>query len=45
VYVHELDIYASARTRQLSGGMQNPTLGRPSSVRPFPLARVEKPMP
>jgi hypothetical protein len=45
VYVHELDIYATARARQLSGGMQNPTLGRPASIRPFPLAKIEKPMP
>ncbi len=44
VYIHELDIYASARVKQLSEGRQNPTLGRPSSVRPFPIAKVEKPI-
>lgn len=42
VYIHELDMYASARVRQLSTGRQNPTLGRPSAVRPFPVAKVEK---
>jgi uncharacterized caspase-like protein len=45
VYIHELDMYATARARQLSGGRQNPTLGRPSSVRPFPIAKVGKPTP
>ena len=44
VYIHELDMYATARARQLSGGMQNPTLGRPASVRPFPIAKVDKPV-
>ncbi len=44
IYIHELDIYASARVKQLSEGKQNPTLGRPSSVRPFPIAKVEKPI-
>ncbi len=40
VYLHELNMYATARVRQLSGGSQNPTLGRPAGVRPFPLAKV-----
>jgi hypothetical protein len=44
VYIHELDIYATARVRQLSGGRQNPTLGRPATVRPFPIAKVDKPV-
>jgi uncharacterized caspase-like protein len=44
VYIHELDIYATARVRQLSGGRQNPTLGRPGTVRPFAIAKVEKPI-
>lgn len=42
IYIHELDMYASARVKQLSKGFQNPTLGRPSTVRPFPIAKVEK---
>ncbi len=45
VYIHELDMYATARARQLSGGRQNPTLGRPASVRPFVIAKVDKPVP
>ena len=28
VYIHELDMYAKARVQQLSGGRQNPALGR-----------------
>ena len=40
VYLHELNMYATARVRQLSGGEQNPTLGRPAGIRPFPLAKV-----
>ncbi|MCS6864197.1 MAG: caspase family protein [Gemmataceae bacterium] len=43
IYIHELDLYARARVRQLSGGTQNPTLGRPQTVRPFPIAKVEQP--
>jgi WD40 repeat protein len=39
IYIHELDLYAGARVRQLSGGMQNPTLGRPPGIRPFPIAK------
>jgi WD40 repeat protein len=45
VYIHELDMYATARVRQLSMGTQNPTLGRPSTVRPFPIAKVGKSAP
>jgi|GEM_PF-2287553 len=44
VYIHELDLYATIRVKQLSGGRQNPTLGRPQTVRPFPIAKVEKPI-
>jgi WD40 repeat protein len=40
IYLHELNMYATARVRQLSGGEQNPTLGRPAGIRPFPLAKV-----
>jgi predicted Zn finger-like uncharacterized protein len=45
IYIHELDLYATARVRQLSGGRQNPTLGRPQSVRPFPIAKLDGPLP
>jgi WD40 repeat protein len=40
IYLNELNMYATARVRQLSGGEQNPTLGRPAGIRPFPLAKV-----
>ena len=43
VYIHELDMYATARVRQLSGGRQNPTLGRPQSIRPFVIAKPDNP--
>jgi hypothetical protein len=39
VYINELDMYAGARTKQLSGGAQNPTIGRPPGIRPFPIAK------
>ncbi|AWM40034.1 WD domain, G-beta repeat [Gemmata obscuriglobus] len=42
IYIHELDMYATARVRQLSGGLQNPTLGRPSAVKPFVIAKPGK---
>ncbi|MDY3551257.1 caspase family protein [Gemmata sp. JC717] len=42
IYIHELDLYATARVRQLSGGRQNPTLGRPSAVKPFVIAKPGK---
>ncbi len=42
VYIHELDLYATARVQQLSGGKQNPTLGRPQTVRPFAIAKPDK---
>ncbi len=44
VYIHELDMYATARVRQLSGGRQNPTLGRPPTIRPFAIAKPDKPV-
>ncbi len=44
IYIHELDMYATARVRQLSGGKQNPTLGRPPAVKPFIIARPDKPV-
>jgi hypothetical protein len=45
VYIHELDMYATARVRQLSMGRQNPTLGRPPTIKPFPIAKIDKPVP
>jgi hypothetical protein len=42
VFIHELDLYVKERVKQLSGGTQHPTIGRPASVRPFPIALVEK---
>ena len=42
IYLHELDLYATTRVRQLSFGTQNPTFSRPASVRPFPIAKPEK---
>jgi hypothetical protein len=39
VFIHELDLYASLRVQQLSGGIQHPVTGRPPGIRPFPLAR------
>jgi hypothetical protein len=41
IYLHEVDYYAHHRVRQLSDGVQNPTTGRPSHLRSFPLARVK----
>lgn len=43
IYLHELDLYASKRVQQLSHGAQNPTFSRPASVRPFPIAKPDKP--
>jgi WD40 repeat protein len=43
VYIHELDMYATARVRQLSQGRQNPALGRPPTIRPFPIAKPDGP--
>jgi uncharacterized caspase-like protein len=42
VYIHELDVYATSRVSQLSNGRQNPTLGRPPTIRPFPLSAVDR---
>ncbi len=39
VYIHELDLYASVRVAQLSGGRQTPTTGHPPGIRPFPIAK------
>ncbi|MFO0937564.1 MAG: caspase family protein [Gemmataceae bacterium] len=39
IYLNELVYYASLRVQQLSRGRQNPTLGRPATVRPFPIAK------
>jgi WD40 repeat protein len=43
IYLHELDFYAYNRVRQLSDGAQNPTTGRPTHLRSFPLAKVKSP--
>jgi uncharacterized caspase-like protein len=40
IYIHELDYYAALRVRQLSGGKQHTTTGRPPGIRPFPLGRT-----
>jgi WD40 repeat protein len=42
VYINELDRYAAARVAQLSKGGQTPTLGRPPTIRPFPIAATGK---
>jgi WD40 repeat protein len=39
VFIHEASLYAALRVKQLSGGEQNPTLGRSPNVRPFALTR------
>jgi uncharacterized caspase-like protein len=39
VYINELDLYSNVRVRQLSGGRQNPTVGRPPGIRPFAIAK------
>ena len=42
VYINELDLYAGARVKQLShflGGSQTTTIGKPSGIRPFPIAK------
>ena len=42
IYINELDMYAFARVRQLSHGMQHSTTSLPPGIRPFPLATVTK---
>ncbi len=39
VFLNELERYAALRVQQLSGGQQNPTMGRPPNVKPFPIAK------
>ncbi|HVL12316.1 MAG TPA: caspase family protein [Gemmata sp.] len=39
VYLNELEYYAARRVQQLSGGEQNPTMGRPPTIRPFAISR------
>jgi WD40 repeat protein len=39
VYLNELTHYATVRVQELSRGRQNPTVGRPPTVRPFPIAK------
>jgi hypothetical protein len=40
VFIHEASAYAVLRVRQLSGGDQNPTLGRSPRLRPFALTKL-----
>jgi WD40 repeat protein len=39
VFLNELERYAALRVQQLSGGQQNPTMGRPPTVKPFAIAK------
>jgi WD40 repeat protein len=39
VFINEASAYAAARVRQLSGGDQNPTLGRSPNLKPFALTK------
>jgi WD40 repeat protein len=39
VYLNELEYYAALRVQQLSRGKQNPTMGRPPTIKPFPIAK------
>ncbi len=39
VFVHEACLYASIRVKQLSRGMQNPTLGRSPNIKPFAMTK------
>jgi uncharacterized caspase-like protein len=39
VYLNELEYYAALRVKQLSGGQQNPTMGRPPTIKPFPISK------
>ena len=39
IYLNELQEYAVERVKSLSEDKQHPVMGRPSTLRPFPLAR------
>ena len=39
VHIHEATAYAALRVQQLSGGLQNPTLGRSPNLKPFALTK------
>jgi WD40 repeat protein len=39
IFLNELEYYAALRVQQLSSGQQNPTMGRPPTVKPFPIAK------
>jgi hypothetical protein len=39
IFIHELNVYAYLRVRQLSRGQQNPTTGKPPTIRSFALSR------
>jgi hypothetical protein len=40
VHLNELEKYASLRVQQLSRGEQSPTVGRPPTIKLFPLAKL-----
>ena len=42
IYTQELERYASVRVAQLSKGTQTPITGRPSGIRPFPIATIDQ---
>jgi uncharacterized caspase-like protein len=39
VYLHELDRYITNRVKELSKGRQHPVLGKPTSIRSFPVSK------
>jgi uncharacterized caspase-like protein len=39
VYLHELDRYITNRVKELSKGQQHPVLGKPTSIRSFPVSK------
>lgn len=41
IYIHELDRFAGTHVNLLSKGRQNPTTGIPTTIRSFPVARIE----
>jgi uncharacterized caspase-like protein len=41
VYLNGLDLYVTARVKELSKGRQHPVTTRPTSIRSFPLSRPE----
>jgi hypothetical protein len=39
VYSHKLDVYVTDRVQELTRGQQHPVTAKPTSIRPFPLAK------